>query len=119
MMAKRKSSKPAAAEAEILPPAVVIDAALLHGIALGVRRHIQVSTIGSLLEVMKHQAERGQMDCLFVPEVRGLDPLTCCEALQPELHRRGLRTEIVRHTIPRLGLVEEKTALVVSWRKLP
>lgn len=120
-MAKRKTSKPGAsfAEAEVLRPALRVDANYLHGIALSVRSHIQQSVIGGLLEIMQREASRGQMECLFIPEVRGLDPVTCCEALQPELHRRGLCTEIVRHTIPRLGMTNEKTALVVSWRKLP
>lgn len=119
-MAKRKTSKPGAsfAEAEVLRPAVVVDATLLHGIALSVRQHIQVSVLPGLLDVMRQEAERGQMDALFIPEVKNLSALTCCEALQPELHRRGMRTEIVSQDIPRLGMVERKTALVVSWRDL-
>lgn len=39
---------------------------------------------------MVKEANRGQLECLFIPEVRGLDPITCCEALQPELSRLGI-----------------------------
>lgn len=120
-MARRKSSKPAARSAcspEVLPPAVVIDAPYLHGIALSVRRHVQTAVISTLLEIMMKEAARGQMECLFIPEVRGLDPATRCEALQPELHRRGLCTQVINHEIQRLGMRETKTALAVSWRNL-
>lgn len=115
-MAKRKTSKPAE-NAELLRPAVVVDATLLHGIALSVRQHIQDSVLPGLLDVMKKEAERGEMECLFVPDVKGLSFRTCCEALQPEIHRRGMRSRIVEHEIQRLGMVETKTALAVSWRE--
>lgn len=114
-MAKRKTSK----SAEVLRPAVVVDATLLQGIAMTVRRHIEQAVLPGLLDIMKLEAERGEMECLFVPDVKGLSPLTCCEALRPELHRRGMRSKIVEHDIPRLGMVQTKTALAVSWRELP
>lgn len=119
-MARHKTSKPGAAfeEAEVLRPAVVVDAKLLHRIALNVRQHIQASVLPGILELMRKEAERGQMEALIIPEVKGLNMVTCCEALQPELQRRGLRTKIVDHEIPRLGMTETKTALVVSWREL-
>lgn len=103
---------------EVLLPALRVDANYLHGLALNVRTAIQAGVLPALKDILVKEAQRGQMETLFIPEVRGLDPVTCCEALQPELHRLGMKTEIVRHTIPRLGLVDEKTALVVSWREL-
>lgn len=113
----RKKPKSAQA-AQTLLPAIRIDANYLHGMALNVRQAIRECALPGLLEILVKEAKSGQMDAVFIPDVKGLNPITCCEALQPELHRLGMQTEIVRHQIPRLGMVEEKTALVVSWRNV-
>lgn len=115
-MAKKRSNKPATTDGGALPLALVVDAHYLHGIALAVRRHIQTALIPSVLETVTAAAEHGEMECFFVPDIRNLTVEVCCEALEPELERRGFETKIARHEFQRLGMKEVKTVLAVGWR---
>jgi hypothetical protein len=104
------------AHAEVLTPAIRIDATYLQGIALAVRQVIRETTLPALLDMCVSEAQRGQMELLFVPTSRQLDPLTMCEALEPELKRLGISSKILTQEVPHLGMTEEKTVLAVSWR---
>ncbi|WP_395753362.1 hypothetical protein [Prosthecobacter sp.] len=103
---------------------MVIDGTHLQGVALRMRSAISEGIIPMLLDLCKREAERGQMEMLFIPKKLAyestvqINPLTLCESLQPELQRRGLKTEISRQSIPRIGMIEEQLVMAISWRDI-
>lgn len=102
---------------EVMPPAVIITAEHLRKLALRTRDAMAEEVLPSLLEQMEKRAVDGALEMLVLPDAGRMEKHDFLEALQPELHRRGMRTEIIQHTQQRLGLEERRTAMVVSWRE--
>lgn len=119
MSDRLKHRRPAAVKTEVLPPAVVLDANYLQGIALRMRTAIREGVLPGILKQCLEKAKSGDMEILFIPGScePPINALTFCEALQPELHRLGFQTEISGMQMPRLGMFEEKVTLAISWRK--
>ena len=118
---KNQSAKSTrSAPVQVLPPAVVVDATYLHGLARCTRSAISEGILPMLLDQCVEKAKRGQMEMLFIPSHKECDiaPLTLCEALQPGLNRLGITTEIRTMERQRLGMTDSEIVMAISWREV-
>jgi hypothetical protein len=113
----KHSTKSKRISTEVMPPAVIITAEHLRKLAMRTRAVAAEEVLPGLLETMEQRALDGALEMLVMPDAGRMEKHDFLEALQPELHRLGMRTEILKHTQERLGMTETRTAMVVSWRE--
>lgn len=119
---RNRTDKAAASEAEVLRPAVRIDANYLRAMAERVRKAVSEVLMPPLLEELEAEARKGRLQAGIwlkdLTEGLRMDSLSVGEAMVAALLPLGFQARLAEMERGRLGLQEVEIMLQITWREV-